>query len=67
MYEFSQDELLIIAAALHAVTPSGGGSHEYSLAGKVTNLLDDVSSETLENRAYSYIQNVIAEAAEYAA
>ena len=53
----SQAELFTIAAALQAVSPSGGGSNQYTVARKIAALLHDttLNGEHLDSRTVEYI------------
>jgi len=63
--ELTNDELFLIAAALHAVSPCGGGSSEYTLARKVTDRLNTlVKTDMLQRRITFNVNTVIDDAVE---
>ena len=62
----TSDELFTIAAALHAVSPSGGGSREFTLARKVSDIAarnahGPAFDQALNARHAAYLQTAAAE------
>jgi hypothetical protein len=61
---FTNRELEVIAAALAAVSPSGGGSETFHLSQKVMGQVKDWSNDRHNGLVADYTKNVIRDAVE---
>ena len=57
-------EQLLILAALHTVSPTGGGSAQYTLARKLGEIFTGLDADALQNRIQHFSQVVANEQAE---